>query len=457
MSHILVVDDDMMNLMLVKHALKEKYEITSVTSGEAALEVLEKEIPDIVLLDIEMPGMDGREVARRMKEDKRLESVPIIFLTADTDPQTEAECLQMGADDFIIKPFVPIVMTRRIGRILEVRELRQALETQIEQKTRQIEDVTRMSITDALTGLYNRSYLEKKIAELIQEGHVGTLFIMDMDNFKKVNDTFGHIAGDKSLQLLAEVLRANSRKVDVVGRLGGDEFVIFFVDMVDRNVSVGKARNIQNMFLEKFRSLYNLGEVSLSIGIVHSPDDGRDFKTLYNNADKALYYIKNNGKCSYHFFDENKEQAVLVYNSAVDLDNVRGLIEGKLDTTKGAFQVAYEEFQKIYDFVLRCVARKQQLVQTVLFTLSITDDNDYELEDMEDAMAVLQDAIKDSLRAVDVGTQYSSRQYILILMDADTENGARVVERVKDKFYHLYERDNVVLTYDIQAMHPDVR
>lgn len=456
MKHILVVDDDMMNLVLVKHALKEEYEVTSVTSGEAALEVLEKQIPDLMLLDIEMPGMDGMEVARRMKEEERLKEIPIVFLTADTDPQTEAECLKMGADDFIIKPFVPIVMTRRIGRILELGELRQALEDQLEQKTKQIEDVTRMSITDALTGLSNRSFLEKKIAELIGDGHTGTLFIMDMDNFKKVNDTFGHIAGDKTLQILAEVLRINTRKQDIIARLGGDEFVVFFVDMTDKNVAVEKARNIQNMFLEKFRTLYNLGEVSLSIGIVHCPEDGRDFKSLYNNGDKALYYIKNNGKSSYHFFDENKEQAVEIYNTTVDLDNVRNLIEGKLDTTKGAFQVAYEEFQKIYDFMLRCVARKQQLVQTVLFTLSIMDDTVYELEDMEHAMEVLQDAIKDSLRAVDVGTQYSSRQYILILMDADTTNGTRVVERVRARFYQLYGRDNVALSYDIQAMHPEV-
>ena len=457
MKHILVVDDDMMNLVLVKHALKDKYDMTSVSSGEAALEVLEKQIPDLVLLDIEMPGMDGREVARKMKADDRWREIPIVFLTADTDPQTEAECLQMGADDFIIKPFVPIVMTRRIGRILELGELRQALETQLEQKTKQIEDVTRMSITDALTGLSNRSFLERRIGEMINEGHRGTLFIMDMDNFKKVNDTFGHIAGDKTLQLLAEVLKTNTRKLDVIGRLGGDEFVIFFLDMTDKNVAVEKARNIQNMFLERFRSLYNLGEVSLSIGIVHCPEDGKDFKALYNNADKALYYIKNNGKCSYHFFDENKEQTVEVYNTTVDLDNVRDLIEGKLDTSKGAFQVAYEEFQKIYDFLLRCVARKQQLVQTVLFTLSIMDDTVYEIEDMEHAMTVLQDAIKDSLRAVDVGTQYSSRQYILILLDADTTNGTMVVERVRAKFYQMYGRDNVALSYDIQAMSPEVR
>ncbi|MGN1181276.1 MAG: diguanylate cyclase [Suilimivivens sp.] len=457
MKRILVVDDDMMNLVLVKHTLSENYNVLSASSGEEALRSLEKELPDIVLLDVEMPGMDGREVARVMKADKRFAGIPIVFLTADSDPQTEAECLNLGADDFIIKPFVPMVMQRRISRILELKDLKNALEAQLEQKVKQIEDVTRLSITDALTGLYNRSYLERRVMELIDEGLKGTLFMMDIDNFKKVNDTFGHIAGDKTLKIFADTLRENTRKMDIVGRLGGDEFVIYFADMTDSKVSEKKAGSIIEMFLEKFRTLYCLPEVSVSIGIVHCPENGKDFKTLYKNADKALYYTKNNGKNFYHFFDEKREDTSETYDTAVDFNNVRNLIEGKLDTSKGAFQVAYGEFQKIYDFILRCVARRQQLVQTVLFTLSLKGEDTFEIEDMENAMNVLQQAVKSSLRAVDVGTGYSSRQYILILMDADMENGTKVVERVVYKFYELYGKDNMVLSYDIQTMHPEMK
>lgn len=457
MKHILIVDDDMMNLVLEKHALSGIYDITSVTSGEEAIKSLEKELPDLVLLDIEMPGMDGREVAGIMKADDRWKEIPIVFVTADADPETEAACLQLGADDFIIKPFVPIVMTRRIGRILELNDLRKTLEIQLEQKAKQIADVTRLSITDSLTGLFNRSYLESKVTEFIMEGHKGTMFIMDIDNFKKVNDTFGHIAGDKTLQIFADTLRENTRKMDVIGRLGGDEFMVFFLDMTERSIAEEKAKAIMNLFLEKFRTQYSLGDVSISIGISYCPEDGKGFKALYKNADKALYYIKNNGKNSYHFFEKKKEQTSEIYNTAVDLNNVRDLIEGKLDTSKGAFQVAYGEFQKIYDFILRCVARKQQLVQTVLLTLSAKDEREFQIEDMENAMGVLQNAVKDSLRAVDVGTGYSSRQYILILMDADLENGTKVVERVIHRFYQLYGADNVVLSYDIQTMHPEIK
>ena len=457
MKHILLVDDDSMNLLLEKHALKNDYQVSMAQSGVEALAFLKKETPDLVLLDVAMPGMDGMEVARRMKEKEEWKDIPIVFVTGDSDPTTEAECLKMGADDFIVKPFVPIVMTRRIGRILEVNDLKNALEAQLQQKDKQIEDVTRISVTDALTGLYNRSYLEKMVTDYIKEEHTGTLFIIDMDNFKKVNDTFGHIAGDRTLQLFAETLRENTRKMDVLGRLGGDEFVVFFLDMIDKEVAEDKAQAIADSFLCKFRQLYDLSDISVSVGIAHCPEDGRDFKTLYKNADKALYYIKNNGKNSYHFFDEKKEEKEEIYDTTADLNNVRDLIEGKLDTSRGAFQVAYGEFQKLYDFILRCVARKQQQVQTVLLTLSIKEENGSELEDMEYAMNCLQCAVKDSLRAVDVGTGYSSRQYILILMDADIENGTMVVERVIRNFYQIYHRDNIDVSYDIQTMHPGLK
>lgn len=457
MKHILLVDDDSMNLLLEKHVLKNDYEVSMAQSGEEALAFLERERPDLVLLDVAMPGMDGMEVAKKMKAREEWQEIPIVFVTGDSDPTTEAECLKMGADDFILKPFVPIVMTRRIGRILEVNDLKNALEAKLEQKEKQIEDVTRISITDALTGLYNRSYLEKTVTEYIKEEHTGTLFIIDMDNFKKVNDTFGHIAGDKTLQLFAEALRENTRKKDVLGRLGGDEFVVFFLDMIDKEAAADKAQAIADSFLNKFRELYELSDISISVGIAHCPEDGRDFNALYKNADKALYYIKNNGKNSYHFFDEKKEEKIENHSTAADLDNVRDLIEGKLDNSRGAFQVGYGEFQKLYDFILRCVARKQQQVQTVLLTLKVREENDFEIEDMERAMACLQSAVKGSLRAVDVGTGYSSRQYILILMDADIENGTMVVERVIRNFYQIYQRGNVDVSYDIQTMHPGVK
>ena len=136
---------------------------------------------------------------------------------------------------------------------------------------------------------------------------------------------------------------------------------------------------------------------------------------------------------------------------------MRNLIEGRMDADKGAFQVDYDEFGKIYDFVSRCVERKQQMVQTVLFSITAKADHYLEVETMDKAMGALREAVKSSLRSVDVGTQYSSSQYVLILLDADLDNGKMVVERVREQFYQIYKEDDLNLSYDMQTMKPRMK
>ena len=670
MKHILLVDDDHMNLVMAKHALVKDYRVTSVTSGKEALHMLEEDTPDLILMDIEMPEMDGMETTRRIKANSKWNRIPVVFLTADADPVTESECLKIGADDFIAKPFVPMVMTGRISRILELNELKNDLELQLEKKTKQVEMVTLnsimsiantidakdkytsghsvrvakcaveiarrlgwsqkeiqnfhyvallhdigkigvpdyvlnkeepltiedraiiqkhpitggeilkdihmiehvqegalfhhehydgngypfglkgeeiplyariisiadsydamtsnrvyrkrlpnsqvvaefqrcrghqfdpeltdlfvtmleeglyipyvedckaedimsestillnkvlaeyaeeariLSLHDALTGLRNRTYAKSRIDELLNKGHKGALFIFDLDNFKKINDTYGHIAGDKALQLFADVLRENSERNDVTCRLGGDEFIVFYTDMEKKEKAVEQAEKIIRKIAEKFKEQTFMDDVSVSMGIAFYPDDGQSFQTLYQNADKSLYYIKKNGKNSYHIYSDGGEKGD---NTLVDIDNVRNLIEGRMDADKGAFQVDYDEFGKIYDFVSRCVERKQQMVQTVLFSITAKADHYLEVETMDKAMGALREAVKGSLRSVDVGTQYSSSQYVLILLDADQDNGKMVVERVREQFYQIYKEDDLNLSYDMQTMKPRMK
>ncbi len=146
MKHILVVDDSKTNLAIAKQELSEEYQVTPVISGFQALQFLEKRSTDLILLDINMPEMDGKETLRRVKENPLWAKIPIIFLTADSTPETESDCLALGADDFIAKPFVPKVMRRRIARIIELNELRYDLETRLEEKTREVERVTIQAI-----------------------------------------------------------------------------------------------------------------------------------------------------------------------------------------------------------------------------------------------------------------------------------------------------------------------
>ncbi len=142
MKHILIVDDDKTNLTLAKQELSKYYQVTPVTSGFQALQFLEKKSTDLILLDISMPEMDGRETMRRIRERKEWAKIPIIFLTADSKPETESQCLSDGANDFISKPFVPQVMQSRVSRILELTELRNDLEERLMEKTKEVELVT---------------------------------------------------------------------------------------------------------------------------------------------------------------------------------------------------------------------------------------------------------------------------------------------------------------------------
>ncbi len=142
MKHILVVDDNKTNLAVAKNELSKNYQVTPVISGHQALQFLEKRETDLILLDINMPEMDGRETMKRIREKKEWANIPIIFLTADSSPETEAQCLSDGADDFIAKPFVPQVMQSRVSRILELSELRNNLEAKLAEKTKQVEQIT---------------------------------------------------------------------------------------------------------------------------------------------------------------------------------------------------------------------------------------------------------------------------------------------------------------------------
>ncbi len=453
MKHILIVDDSNMYCIIAKNALESTYRISLAHSGPEALAFLEKEIPDLILMDIEMPKMSGKEVLRQIKSHKEWSKIPVMFMTALSELETEAECLELGADDFIAKPIKPLIMASRVSKLLELYDLRKDLEHQLMRRTQQMEMATLKSLTDALTGLHNRDYLEKKLNELLEEGHAGALFMIDLDNFKGINDTYGHIVGDKTLQIFAEVLRTYSREDDVICRLAGDEFVTFYPELTDREIAAKKAGDIIKLFNEKMASMGYPDVVSVSIGIMMATGD-EDYVSLYNNADKSLYYVKNNGKNSYHFYGEHKI-ASEKSSTEVDLEVVHRIMEQGVVQTGGAFSVAYEEFQKLYDFVIRYVNRKKQEMQILLFTLRMG--NEYLAGiSMDSAMEILEKSVVSSLRAMDAGTKYSNKQYIVLLMDTDTENGKKVADRVIRKFYQNAEIavSGVNVSYDIQARKP---
>ncbi len=451
MKTILVVDDNKLNLAAARKVLSNDYKVIPVMRGEQALTYLESGECDIILLDINMPEMDGFEVLQKIKEMERCKNIPVIFLTADNDSETETRCFNEGAIDFIAKPFVPEVMLSRIGRVLELEELRRSLADRLEQKTKEVSDMKSKSRQDALTGLWNRAHTEETVNELIAGGTKGALMMIDMDNFKAINDNYGHIAGDRTLKMFADTLRQFSSEEDVLCRIGGDEFVVFVKDMTSKSEISNRAADIISDLCYKIEQCKFDTNSSVSIGIAQTPEDGTEFNKLYNSADKALYYVKQNGKNSFHFFSDKIQAENSRGGKTVDLKYLREFMS-RADSGRGAYLLDFDSFHHVYNFIRRFVERSNRDVQTVLFTVSGVDSQEPELSETELALELLDKAIYTSLRRSDVSTRYSSKQVIVILMDANSDNGDMVAGRIIDCFNRLYTGGKVRVDYGIAKM-----
>ena len=450
MKTILVVDDDKLNLSAARKVLSGEYKVIPVVRGTQVLSYLENEECDMILLDISMPEMDGFELLRKIRTMENGKDIPVIFLTADNDTETETRCFKEGAIDFIVKPFVPAVMQSRIGRALELEELRRGLADKLEKKTREVSDIKSKSYQDVLTGLWNRAYTENAVNEMISQKKKGALFMLDMDNFKAVNDNYGHIAGDETLKIFAGTLKKFAGEGDVLCRIGGDEFMIFVKDVTEKSELGSRAAEIISGFQKKFAALSFEIECSVSIGIAQTPEDGLEFNKLYNSADKALYYVKQNGKNAYHFFSDKLQKEKSRAGKIVDLKYINSLMS-RADDGQGAYFLDIDSFHHVYNFICRFVKRNEKDVQTVLFTVN-ADNQEIDVTEMELILETLEKAIYTSLRKSDVSTRYSSKQIVVILMDTDEVNGSMVADRILDCFYKMYSHQEVQIDYDIACI-----
>ncbi|MBL6458993.1 diguanylate cyclase [Belnapia sp. T6] len=212
---ILIVDDEATNIEILSAILEEEHEICFATSGEEALEVVRSAAPDLVLLDVLMPGLDGYEVCRRLKADPQLADLPVIFTTALGDQAAEVRGLELGAIDYVHKPISPVIVRARVRNHLEMKRMR--------------DELARLAVTDALTGLGNRRRLEATLAREAARLSLNTaelsVIILDIDFFKRFNDSYGHSAGDRCIAMVAATLsRAVRNASDLAARYGGEEF-----------------------------------------------------------------------------------------------------------------------------------------------------------------------------------------------------------------------------------------
>lgn len=667
---ILAADNTKVALRYMETILGDIYDVTLVQTGMSVLDCLKSEIPDLILMNANMFGMDGYEVLRRIKEDKETKEIPVILMMNVKDIQSELRGLEEGAIDFISLPFEPQVLKARIAHIVELSVLRkqqahliakqkeqidrlflQSMVTiahtvdakdryarrhslrvalycrgiaaklgysdkekealyyiallhdigkvstpdtilnkaseltkeeyenvkkhaeigaQIVQNTRfvpgleegvryhhewydgngyvgicgdEIPEVSRIIAVadayeamtadrayrkhfskehaiqelirgrgtqfdpeivdaflelleegftidedraegelkgegelneanellrqvftetvletqselerDSLTDFLNRRYFEDKINNyLLSSKSCGTFFMMDLDNFKQVNDTYGHKTGNELIQAFADVIRENTRDDDFVCRMGGDEFAVFFFELEEERVICKRAESIIKDFA-KIRTEMGCSMCSVSIGIMTKYYGGEelDCEQLYEKADQALYYVKNNGKDAYHLFESMPEDLKNNRQTGcqMDLDQLmRQVTERKY--RPGAYAVEYDRFSFIYQFIARNVERNGQHVQVVLLSMELPKDREISLERIEDSLVLLESAIVRSLRRGDVTSRFSSTQQVVVLMDASKEDGVMVANRILKKYNTLAKEAAITARFDI--------
>ena len=282
---VLIVDDAPDTVEIIKKLLAfEGYEVLTTSTGEEGVKKVEQEKPEIVLLDISLPGIDGNEALRRIRKVDSI--VSVIMLTAFATVDNAISALKEGASDFVKKPFENEHLVHLVNQCLEKYQT-------LREKGRLEEEVQRLSITDDLTGLYNYRHfyktLELEIARLKRQRTALSLLMFDMDNFKRYNDLYGHLEGDKVLKKVGEVVdRLIRSHVDSGYRYGGDEFAVLLVGAtLDQAMPIAERLRI-SIEQAGFR------DISVSIGVTEFyPDYNlREFVRL---ADDSLYAAKHSG------------------------------------------------------------------------------------------------------------------------------------------------------------------
>jgi diguanylate cyclase (GGDEF)-like protein len=308
---ILIVDDHEDNVEVIRARLEARgYTCESANDGEEALRKVDESPPDLMLLDVMMPRVDGYEVARRIKANRALPFIPIIMQTALDSTENKVEGLGAGADDYITKPINYAELEARVRSMLRIKALQDALEEANS-------ELRRVAITDGLTGLYNRRHIEERLAEMWEHSvrlHEALSCVMlDLDHFKSVNDTYGHQVGDEVLKQLAGLLKGVARDMDRVGRYGGEEFLILLPGTVtDAAVTFAeRARQVVEDHVFTFEG--GTLRRTLSCGVAgwpHPRITHRD--ALLKAADDALYVAKELGRNRVVRFDGSEVNAHVV-------------------------------------------------------------------------------------------------------------------------------------------------
>ena len=318
---VLIVDDQATDALILRESIRDLAQVHVASSGEEALRVARQCRPDVVLLDIEMPGMNGFEVCRALKADPKLSDAAVIFVTSHAQADYELQALGYGGIDFIQKPLNLPVARAHINAHITLRN-----------------EAKRLANHDALTGLPNRMLLQDRAEQALKmaqrnHGRLAMLFL-DLDNFKAINDSMGHSVGDQMLKYVATRLSMLLRGMDTLSRQGGDEFIILLSEVEGFEAVGDFAEQVLTAISSPFSLQGNRYDLSASIGIGVFPEDSDDLESLYRHADAAMYQAKQAGRNRYLFFSPAIESGM----------RARHLLERHMRAAieEGVFEVFYQ-------------------------------------------------------------------------------------------------------------------
>ncbi len=303
MAKILIIDDSRLIAHVAKTILtKGGHEIFLAQDGLAGLEAAKSEQPDIILLDLIMPVMDGYQVCEQLKVEESTKEIPIIMLTSKAEPADKVKGLQMGALDYVTKPFDEGELVARVNIQLQLKELYEALQ----EKNRQLQE---MANRDGLTGLFNHRYFHEQLSKDFLRARryheVLSCVLLDIDHFKKFNDTYGHQTGDIVLSTLGRIIEDSVRDSDLAARYGGEEFalVLYHTDgPAALHVAERLRQAVEGCEVDAEGKVLN---IAISLGVATFPHEQiHDSKELIECADKALYQAKENGRNRVEVFDK---------------------------------------------------------------------------------------------------------------------------------------------------------
>ncbi len=289
---VILADDDPSIRLMVRHVLEsEDFDIVEASDGLEAIKAVEKYNPALILLDAVMPGIDGFTTCQQIKDNGHAD-IPVMMITGLDDDASVERAYEVGAIDFITKPIKWAVLKHRVKSVVA--------------KVIAERKVQLLAYRDTLTNLPNRllfaDRLEQAVIRAERSRTSMALMLVNIDDFKLVNDSFGHDAGDKLIKAVGQLISRSIRRADTIARLGGDEFAVIIEGIDSPEDAISIADNLTTILEHNVRLDDQETYTSASIGIAIYPDDGNDARTLLKNADTAMFRAKENGRHCFQFY-----------------------------------------------------------------------------------------------------------------------------------------------------------